>query len=209
METILSRIAEIASAKPREKFTSLYHLLNEEMLRQCHTELQANRATGIDGITKAKYAENLEEYVRGLVERLKRQGYRPQPVRRVYIPKGDTSMRPLGIPAYEDKIVQLGLNKILQSIYEQDFLQYSFGFRPKRSCHDALRELNQVIEKGKISYVVDADIKGFFNHVDHEWLMKFIAWRVEDPNIQKLIKKFLKAGIMEKGQFEETEEGTP
>jgi len=118
-------------------------------------------------------------------------------------------MRPLGIPAYEDKIVQLGLNKILQSIYEQDFLQYSFGFRPKRSCHDALRELNQVIEKGKISYVVDADIKGFFNHVDHEWLMKFIAWRVEDPNIQKLIKKFLKAGIMEKGQFEETEEGTP
>ncbi|MEX0917096.1 MAG: group II intron reverse transcriptase/maturase, partial [Candidatus Paceibacterota bacterium] len=209
METKLARIAEIAKEKPKERFTSLYHLLNEEMLLQCHVELDGNKAAGIDRVTKAEYEANLEENIRNLAERLKRKGYRPQPVRRTYIPKDEKSMRPLGIPAYEDKIVQLGLNKILQAIYEQDFLNHSYGFRPGRSCHDALKEVNRIIEKGKISYVVDADISGFFTHVDHEWLMKFIELRIEDPNLRRLIVKFLKAGIMEKGIYEDTEEGTP
>lgn len=121
MQTKLARIAEIAKEKPNEQFTSLYHLLNEELLTQCHRELDGNKASGVDQVTKAAYEEKLEENVRNLVDRLKRKSYRPQPVRRTYIPKDEKSVRPLGIPAYEDKIVQLGLNKILQAIYEQDF----------------------------------------------------------------------------------------
>ena len=198
MKTKLARIAEIAKVKPKEQFTSLYHLLNKEMLLECHAGLDANKASGIDQVTKAEYERNIEENINSLVERLKRKGYRPQPVRRTYIPKDEKSMRPLGILAYEDKIVQQGLNKLLQAIYEQDFVDHSYGFRPGRNCHDALKEVNRIIEKGKISYVVDADIKGFFTNVDHEWLMKFIELRIGDPNIKKLIVKFLKAGIMEK-----------
>src|SRR5680860_109472 len=159
MKTELARIAEIAKAKPKEQFTSLYHLLNKEMLLKCHAELDANKASGIDQVTKEEYESNLEENIDSLVERLKRKGYRPQPVRRTYIPKDEKSMRPLGILAYEDKIVQQGLNKLLQAIYEQDFVNHSYGFRPCKSCHDALKEVNRIIENGKISYVVDADIK--------------------------------------------------
>ncbi len=155
METKLARIAEIAKEKPKEQFTSLYHLLNKEMLLECHAELDANKATGIDQVTKEEYERNLEENITSLVERLKRKGYRPQPVRRAFIPKDEKSVRPLGILAYEDKVVQQGLNKILQAIYEQDFVDHSYGFRPGRSCHDALKEVNRIIEKGKISYVVD------------------------------------------------------
>lgn len=177
------------------------------MLLECHAELDANKATGIDQVSKVEYERNLEENINSLVERLKKKGYKPQPVRRTYIPKDEKSMRPLGILAYEDKIVQQGLNKLLQAIYEQDFVDHSHGFRPGRSCHDALKEVNRIIETGKISYVVDADIKGFFTNVDHEWLMKFIELRIGDPNIKKLIVKFLKAGIMEKDIYEDTESG--
>ncbi|RIV18038.1 reverse transcriptase [Alicyclobacillaceae bacterium I2511] len=209
METKLSRIAEIARIKPKESFTSLYHLLNEEMLLQCHRELNGHKAVGIDKVTKAEYEENLDENIQDLVQRLRRQSYRPLPVRRTYIPKGDgKGQRPLGISAYEDKIVQMGLSKILQAVYEADFLDCSYGFRPGRSAHDALRALNRVIEKGKISYVVDADIRGFFNNVDHGWLMKFIHLRIADPNMRRLIVKFLKAGIMENGKVEPTDLGT-
>ncbi len=210
METKLSRIAEIAENRPKEVFTSLYHHLNVEMLLQCHKELSGNKAAGIDGATKASYEENLEENITGLVKRLKNNSYKPQAVRRVYIPKGEgKEMRPLGIPAYEDKIVQSGLNRVLQAIYEADFLDCSFGFRPNKSCHDALKQLNQIIEKGKISYIVYADIKGFFNNVDHKWLIEFVGDRIADPNIKKLIVKNLKAGIMENERWEPTELGTP
>jgi len=207
METKLARIAETAKAKPKEQFTSLYHLLNKEMLLECHAELEANKAAGIDQVTKEEYERNLERNIDGLVDRLKKKGYRPQPVRRTYIPKDEKSVRPLGILAYEDKIVQRGLNKLLQAIYEQDFVSHSYGFRPGRNCHDALKEVNRIIEKGKISYVVDADIRGFFTNVDYEWLMKFIELRIGDPNIKKLIMKFLKAGIMEKDIYEDTDAG--
>ncbi|WP_268928929.1 reverse transcriptase domain-containing protein [Microaerobacter geothermalis] len=192
MQTKLARIAEIAKEKPNEQFTSLYHFLNEELLMQCHRELDGNKATGVDRVTKAAYEENLEENIRTLVDRLKKKSYRPQPVRRTYIPKDEKSVRPLGIPAYEDKIVQLGLNKILQAIYEQDFLDFSYGFRPSRSCHDAMKALNRIIEYGKTSYVVDADIRSFFTNVDHEWLMKFLRLRIADPNILRLINASLK-----------------
>jgi RNA-directed DNA polymerase len=209
METKLARIAEIAKTKPKEAFTSLYHYLNGKMLFQCHYELSADKAAGVDAVTKEEYAKNLEGNINNLVERLKKHSYKPQPVLRVYIPKDNgKDKRPLGIPAYEDKIVELGLKKILQAIYEADFLNFSYGFRPKRSCHDALIELdNKII--WKTSYIVDADIKGFFDNVNHEWLMKFIGVRIADPNIKRLIMKFLKAGVMNEGTIEPTEAGTP
>lgn len=209
MQTKLARIANIAKENPKESFTSLYHLLNVELLTQCHIELDGSKATGFDQVTKAVYEENLESNIKDLVERLKRKSYRPQPVRRAYIPKDEKSTRPLGIPSYEDKIVQLGLNKILQAIYEQDFLNLSYGFRPGRSCHDALKVLNRNIEYGRTSYIVDADIRSFFTKVSHEWLMKFLGVRIADPNIQRLIRRFLKAGVMEQGRWEPTEAGTP
>lgn len=210
MGTKLARIAEIAKEKPDEKFTSLYHYLNQEMLTQCHKELDGNKAAGVDNVTKEEYQQNLAGNIEDLVERLKRHGYRPQYVRRVYIPKGDgKEKRPLGIPAYEDKIVQMGLNKVLQAIYEQEFLDCSYGFRPGRSQHDALKKLNTHIEDGKTSYIVDADIKGFFNNVNHERMMEFISLRIADPNIKRLIDKFLKAGIMDGETVEPSEKGTP
>jgi RNA-directed DNA polymerase len=208
METKLARIAEIAKAKPKEVFTSLYHYLNEEMLIQCHNELSADKAAGVDEVTKEEYAKDLKGNIKSLVERLKKHSYKPQPVRRVYIPKDNGKERPLGIPAYEDKIVQLGLKKILERIYETDFLDNSYGFRPERSCHDAVIELDKRI-MGKTNYIVDADILGFFDNVSHEWIIKFIGVRIADPNIKRLINKFLKAGVMEEGSIESSEMGTP
>ncbi|MEC0230475.1 group II intron reverse transcriptase/maturase, partial [Paenibacillus alba] len=209
METKLARIAEIAKAKPKERFTALAHLLNKQMLMDSHLKLPADKATGVDKVTKAVYGEQLEGNLDDLIARMKRNAYKPQASRRTYIPKDEKSMRPLGIPSYEDKIVQHGINQILQAIYEQDFMGYSFGFRPGRSQHDAIRALDRIIMKEPIRYVVDADIRGFFNHMDHEWMMKFLAHRIADPNLLRLIKKFLKAGIQEDGEFKRTDEGAP
>ena len=209
MATKLERIAEVARTKPEERFTSLVHLINEEMLIKCHRELKANKAPGVDGETKALYEENLHENVEDLVARMKRQAYKPQPAKRVYIDKGDDKERPLGIPSYEDKLVQKALTKILNAIYEEDFLECSFGFRPNRSCHDALRVLGGIISKREIEYIVDTDIKGFFDNVDHEWMIKFLDHRIQDPNLQRLVVRFLRAGIMEEGKKYKTTEGTP
>ncbi|MCQ2011664.1 group II intron reverse transcriptase/maturase [Sporolactobacillus sp. STSJ-5] len=210
MNTKQVRIAELAKANPGMAFTSLAHLMDEEELRQCHRELQGNKATGIDQVTKVAYQENVADNLSHLVMRLKQKSYRPLPVRRVYIDKpGSTKKRPLGIPAYEDKIVQRGLAKILNAIYEQDFLDCSFGFRPNRSCHDALKVLNVSIEKRYTNYIVDVDIKGFFDHVDHQWMMRFLNHRINDPSLLRLIARFLKAGYMEKGTWYASEQGTP
>jgi len=176
---------------------------------ESHRAMETGKATGVDGVTKETYEASLEANVESLVMRLKQKSYKPQPARRTYIPKDEKSMRPLGIPAYEDKLVQDVLKDVLEAIYEQDFMDFSYGFRPRRSMHDALKRLNEIIEQGKINYVVDADIKGFFNHVDHEWLMKFLDLRIGDPNIHRLIRRMLKAGIQEDGEYEPTEEGTP
>lgn len=209
MGTALARIAGIARNKPEEKFTSLYHHINVELLLKCHREIPAYKAAGVDQVTKAEYEVNLMENLNDLVERLKQWSYKPQPVRRAYIPKGDgKTMRPLGILAYEDKLVQLALTRLLEPIFEQSFLSFSFGFRPGKSCHDALKALNRIIEKGKISYVVDADIRGFFDHVNHEWLMKCLEQRIADSNIKRLITRLLKAGIMVDGKWEPSDEGT-
>lgn len=209
IDTRLSRIAEVAKTRPKERFTSLAHVLDKQTLWDCHLELPADKATGVDEVTKAEYEENLEANLDELVARMKRQAYKPQPSRRTYIPKDEKNLRPLGIPAYEDKIVQKALNKVLNAIYEQKFLDCSYGFRPGRSQHQALRALDSIIMGQPIRYVVDADIKGFFNHVDHDWLMKFLEHDIADPNFLRMIRRFLKAGIMEDGKFEETHEGTP
>ena len=208
METKLERIADKSLHEVRPRFTSLYHLLNEELLTQCHKELDSKKAVGTDGVTKEEYNQNLKENIRNLVERLKNKSYRPEPSRRVYIPKGNGKMRPLGITAYEDIIVQLGLKKILEAVYEPKFQENMYGFRPDKSCHKAVKAMIGDITRKKINYIVDADIKGFFDHMKHEWILKFVGYYIEDPNIMRLIEKYLKAGVMEAGEYHTTEEGS-
>lgn len=161
METKLARIAQISREKPKEVFTSIYHLLNKEMLMLCHKELDGKKATGLDGITKAEYEENLENNIKKLAEELQNMSYVPTPAKRVYIPKANGKIRGLAIANYEDKIVQLGMKKIIEAIYEPKFLNFMYGFRPHKGCHDALKAISRNIENGKVSYVVDADIKRF------------------------------------------------
>lgn len=210
METKLQRIAELAKVQPDIKFTALVHLLNVESLKDCHYELPGGKATGINQVTKEKYGENLDENIAKLVEAMKKKSYKPTPVRRTYIDKAGSKMkRPLGIPEHEDKIVQRGIAKILNAIYEPVFLDCSFGFRPNRNCHDALKILNVYIEKRNTNFIVDVDIKGFFDNVSHEWLMKFLQHKIADPNLLRIIARFLKGGYMEEGKYYKTDVGTP
>ena len=194
METKLARISQLSSENPGMVFTSVGHLINRELLKECHRDMEGNKAVGIDGITKEKYGENLEENLNDLVRRLRQKAYKPQPARRVEIPKGDGKSRPLSIYCYEDKLVQEALRRILEAVFEPHFYEEMMGFRPGRSCHMALRKLNGMLEKEKTNWVLDADIKGFFDHLDHEWIVKFIESRIKDPNIIRLIRRMLKAG---------------
>ena len=209
--TKLLRIAEKARREPGFKFTSLYNLMNEELLRECFKRLRKDAAAGIDEVTKEMYAENLEANLSSLTERLHKMAYIPQPVRRKYIPKpGSSKPRPLGIPCFEDKLVQAGLVRILESVYEQDFIEDSYGFRPGRSCHKALKALSETVEDTHfVNHIVEADIKGFFDNVSQEWLLKFLAHRIGDKRIQRMVKRFLKAGVAEDGSITVKDEGTP
>jgi retron-type reverse transcriptase len=177
--TKLSLIAERARREPQGQFTSLAHLLNEPFLKHCYYRLGRDRASGVDGVTWKEYGERLEENLKDLVARMKAKRYFPQPAKRVYIPKDEHAKRPLGLPALEDKIVQKGIVEILTAIYEADFLDCSYGFRPGRNCHQALWAVEQTIVKQPVNYVVDADIKGFFDNVSHRWLLEFL--RVRNP----------------------------
>jgi len=210
VETKLLRIAEKAQKEPALQFTSLFHLMNEEMLRGCFAALKSGKAPGLDQVTKEEYEADLEGNLAKLVGRLHRMAYIPQPVRRVYIPKpGSTKQRPLGIPCLEDKLVQAGLARILGAIYEQDFIEDSYGSRPARSCHDALRALSREVEEGLTNYIVEADIKGFFDHVKSDWLIKFLGHRIKDTRIVRMIQRFLKAGVSEDGEIRASTEGVP
>ena len=210
VETKLLRIAEKARKEREFQFTSLYHLMNVELLRECFAGLKAGKAAGIDQVTKEEYAMELEGNLARLVERLQRMAYIPQPVLRVYIPKpGSSKRRPLGIPCLEDKLVQAGLVRILGAIYEEDFIEDSYGSRPRRSCHEALRTLSREVEEGLINHIVEADIKGFFDHVRQDWLVKFLGHRIKDTRIVRMIQRFLRAGISEDGAIRASEEGTP
>lgn len=207
METKLQRIAEMSQKDAGIKFSSLYHMINEELLLECHKELDKKKAVGIDGISKDEYSENLEKNLKLLVEKLITKSYKPSPVKRVQIPKENGKTRPLGIATYEDKIVQLALKKIIEAVYEPRFLECMYGFRPSRSCHDAIKRLNCLIEKQKTNWVYDADIQGYFDNLSHEWIMKTLGVHISDPNIMRLVNRFLKAGIMEQGVFKDTDEG--
>ncbi len=208
--TKLQRIGLKASRDKGCQFTSLFHLMNKELLLECFMQLKGKAASGIDNITKEQYAVNLSANLENLIARLHKMAYKPQLVLRVYIPKPDSKQRrPLGIPVLEDKLVQAGLVKILQAIYERDFLNDSYGFRPNRSCHDALRALSEAVEANPVHYIVEADIKGFFDHVDQAQLMVFLQHRIADKRILRYIKRFLKAGIQEDGQHKTSERGTP
>ena len=208
--TKLRRIAEKARKEPSFKFTSLYHLMNEELLRECYGRLRKDAAAGIDNMTKAEYAENLDANLSNLTDRLHQMAYRPQPVRRKYIPKpGSAKQRPLGIPCFEDKLVQAGLVRILEVVFEQDFIDDSYGFRPGRSCHGALRTLSVTVEGKPVNHIVEADIKGFFDNVNQGWLMKFLEHRISDKRILRMVKRFLKAGVYEDGTVTVSDEGTP
>ena len=210
VETKLHRIAEKARKDKRFKFTSLFHLMNEELLLGCFGRLRKDAAAGIDKMTKETYAENLAVNLSNVTERLHRMAYKPQPVRRKYIPKpGSTKQRPLGIPSFEDKLVQAGLVRIMEAVYEADFITDSYGFRPARSCHDALKALSETVENNPVNHIVEADIKGFFDNVNQEWLIKFLAHRISDKRIHRMVKRFLRAGIYEDGNVMVSDEGTP
>jgi len=209
METKLRLIMEIAVKDRKHKFNNLIHMLNETGLKECFYLLKKDKAAGIDGVTFQEYEQNLAANITDLVARMKRFSYRPQAVRRVYIPKPNGKQRPLGIPALEDKIVQMGIARILTAIYEADFVDFSYGFRPGKNCHQALDRLDKIIMQHPINHVIDADIKGFFDNVDHRWLRRCLEERISDQTLIRYIVRFLKAGVMEQGKWSETEQGTP
>jgi len=209
VSTKLSLITRRARESPACKFTSLAHLLTPDFLKECFREVKRNKSPGIDGVTWYEYEEKLDENIEDLVTRLKTKRYRPKPVKRVYIPKANGDKRPLGIPSIEDKIVQMGIKRILEAIYEQDFLDVSYGFRPNRNCHDALDMVDKIIMTGPVNYVVDMDIAKFFDTVDHERLIECLKYRVTDASLLQLIARFLRSGIMEEGIYYKTDRGTP
>jgi group II intron reverse transcriptase/maturase len=196
-QTFLRAIADKARKAPNHRFGDLYRHLNEHSLRQSFYLLRKNAASGVDGVTFQQYEQKLEENLRQLVERLKRKSYHARLVRRKYIPKGNGKLRPLGIPALEDKLLQCAVTQILLAIYEADFLPCSYGYRPGRGPHDAVRELTDELFKGGHNFVVEADIKGFFDHIRHEKLLEMLERRINDGALLRLIRKWLKAGILE------------
>ena len=210
MQVKLNQIARRAKQDKRLKFTSLIHHVNESNLAECYRELKANKACGIDGETVEGYGKNLQERLSQLVASIKSKQYRPKPVKRVYIPKaGKNEKRGLGIPSVEDKLVQIMLKKILEQIYEAEFLDVSYGFRPKLSCHDAVKALDKTVMSKPINYIVEVDIKGFFDNVNHYWLQRCLEEKIVDRNLLWLVRRFLKAGVVEDGKQLATDVGTP
>lgn len=208
--TKLTLITKRSIQKPQEKYTSLQHLLNKEYLKECYQELKRGKAAGVDGKRKEDYTEKeIEEEIESTVAKMKAKRYRPKPARRVYIKKTNGKQRPLGIPAVVDKIVQMAIKKILEAIYEPHFLNSSYGFRPKRNCHQALKAVHAMVMSKPINWIIDVDIKGFFENVDHHWMIECINQKISDPNFRSLVIKFLKAGAMEEGKYIKTEKGTP
>ena len=191
------------------KFTALLHHLTVALLREGFYALKRKAAPGVDGVTWQEYETGLEGRLADLHSRVHRGAYRAQPSRRVYIPKPDGRQRPLGVAALEDKIVQQAVVTILNQIYEEDFRGFSYGFRPGRSQHQALDALYVAITRKKVNWILDCDIRGFFDNLSHDWLLKFVQHRVADRRILRLIQKWLKAGVMEEGEWKDTEMGTP
>ncbi|NVB39966.1 group II intron reverse transcriptase/maturase [Pseudenhygromyxa sp. WMMC2535] len=205
----LDRVREAARKDKKMKFTALFHHVTLERLRASYYALRRRAAPGTDGVTWAEYGQRLEDNLRDLLDRLHRGAYRGKPTRRVYIPKPGGRQRPLGIASLEDKIVQRAVVEVLNAIYETDFLGFSYGFRPGRSPHQALDALATGVQRRKVNWVLDADIRGFFDAIDHEWMIKFVEHRIADKRIVRLLRKWLKAGILEQGEMTYPEGGTP
>ena len=200
----------VEKARIDGKVQNLASYINEKTLIASHKEMDSKKAKGIDGVAKEDYSIDLIGNVGRLVKRMKSGSYKPEPIRRVYIPKdGSNKMRPLGISCYEDKLIENIIAQILTKVYEPKFYSESYGFRPNRNCHQAIREIIEDVQYHKVNYIVEADIKGFFDNVDHEWLIKFLEHDIADKNFIEIIKKFLKAGIMEDGKYIDSEQGTP
>jgi group II intron reverse transcriptase/maturase len=196
-------------SKKHRKLQTLMHYVNTDSLMKEHMLQCGKKASGVDRVTKDEYGQQLEKNIEDLLSRMKTFSYRPKPVRRTYIPKTNGKLRPLGIPSYEDKLVQGAMARVLNDVYEPRFLDCSYGFRPGKSCHDVIHDINQTIMSHPIGWVVEADIKGYFDHIDHEWLMKFLQVDIADKNFLRYIVRFLKAGIFEDGQLMKSEEGSP
>lgn len=205
----LERVREAASRNKEQKFTALLHHVDEEALLRAFRTINRNATAGVDGVTWKQYEEGVKERLRSLCTRIHRGTYRPLPSRRTYIPKADGSQRALGIAALEDKIVQGAVAAVLNAIYEEDFLGFSYGFRPGRGQHDALDALNVAIQTKRVDFILDADIRGFFDTIVHAMLLQHVQERVQDPRVLQLIERWLRAGVLEDGQWKASEVGTP
>jgi len=204
----LERIRQAARQRKKEKFTALFHHLTIDLLEHAFDELKKDAAAGVDGLTWKEYDANLACNLEVLHARLHRGAYRAQPSRRVYIPKPDGRQRPLAVAALEDKIVQRATVAVLDAIYEEHFLGFSYGFRPGRGTHDALDALCVGITSRKVNFILDADIQSFFDTVSHDWLIRFVEHRIGDPRILRLVRKWLKAGVLEDGVVMDSDKGT-
>jgi group II intron reverse transcriptase/maturase len=209
MPNALERIREAAIKNKGQRFSALFHHVTEERLKQAFLKIKKNAAPGTDGVTWEQYEADLDGNVKDLHARLQRGAYRAKPSRRAYIPKADGRQRPLGIAALEDKIVQRAVTEVLNAIYEVDFLGFSYGFRPGRRAHVALDALAIGIRFKRISWILDADIRGYFDAINHDWMVKFLEHRIADKRMLRLIKKWLKAGVIENGEWKANKEGSP
>jgi group II intron reverse transcriptase/maturase len=207
--TGLARVREAAKKDGKQKFTALLHHVTIELLRESYSSLKKQAAPGVDGVRWEEYGQDVEERLADLHGRIHRGAYHAQPSRRVWIPKADGRQRPLGIAALEDKIVQHAVGTVLNQVWEEDFLGFSYGFRPGRSQHDALDALWVGIVRHKVNWILDIDIRSYFDKIQHEWLVQFVEHRIGDKRVVRLIQKWLKAGVMEQGQWSETREGSP
>ena len=205
----LGRVRQAARDRKKERFTALLHHVNIDLLRLSFYALKRDAAPGADGVTWKDYEADLENNLRDLHARVHRGAYRAQPSRRTYIPKADGQQRPLGIAAVEDKILQRAVVDVLNAVYEEDFLGFSYGFRPGRSQHDALDALMVGIERKKVNWILDIDIRNFFGTVSHDWLKRFLEHRIGDKRVLRLIGKWLKAGVLEDGVVTQSGDGTP
>jgi group II intron reverse transcriptase/maturase len=202
-------VRQNARKDKKMKFTALLHHLNDSSLFRAFHRLEPKASPGVDGVVWQQYRVNLENNLKGMHDRIQRGSYRARPSRRVYIPKADGRLRPLGVAALEDKIVQAAVVELLNAIYETDFLGISYGFRPGRGAHQALDALAVGIHRCKTNWVLDADIRGFFDNISHEWMMKFLQHRIADRRLLRLIGKWLRAGVIEQDQWKASEAGTP
>ena len=201
-------VAERAKREPEGKFYSLAHLITEDALERAFHRLRRDAAVGVDGVTKEMYGQNLAENFQSLLARLKAKQYRHQPIRRVHIPKGKGKTRPIGVSAVEDKIVQGAVREVLEAVYEQDFMECSYGFRPGRSPHEAIRAFNRMAQEGETNWVLEADIKAFFDSIERERLMEMLQLRVVDGSLLRLVGKCLHVGVLNGEEYTTPEEGT-